>query len=120
MSSGFAACQQVCRKIKKNLKERFGGELSPALFFYPLVVKGCKTGRVIVLLSQLEPVFMRKSEMSLQALLKICILFVFSVRAYLDALVQTLQGVDVQSFLAGLQTGDDFLALDGPWSDGQP
>lgn len=41
------------------------------------------------------------------------------VRAYLNALVQTLQGVDVQPFLAGLQTGDDFLALDGPWSDGQ-
>lgn len=58
--------------------------------------------------------------MSPQALLKICILFVFPARTYLDALVQTLQGVDVQAFLAGLQTGDDFLALDGPWSDGQP
>lgn len=57
--------------------------------------------------------------MSLQVLLQLCILPVFSVHAHLDALVQTLQGVDVQAFLAGLQTGDDFLALDGARSDGQ-
>lgn len=44
---------------------------------------------------------------------------VVSTRAHLDALVQTLEGVDVQSFLAGLQTGDDFLAFDGARSDGQ-
>lgn len=38
---------------------------------------------------------------------------------YLYALIQTLEGVDVQSLFAGLQTGNDFLTLDLPWSDGQ-
>ena len=32
--------------------------------------------------------------------------------SYLDALVQTFQGVDVQALFAGLQTGNDLLALD--------
>lgn len=41
------------------------------------------------------------------------------VYEYLYVLIQTLQGVDVQPLLAGLQTADDFLTLDLPWSDGQ-
>ena len=38
---------------------------------------------------------------------------------HLDVLAQAFQGVDVQSLLAGLQTGDDLLGLDASRPDGQ-
>lgn len=71
----------------------------------------CLLSRRLCCLIKLRPVIASPIQVSSLEYACVC--------AYLYALIQTLEGVDVQSLLAGLQTGNDFLTLDLSWSDSQ-